>query len=101
MNHNQPSVNIAGLRVFSTAAKVCCRFSLFIVSYLRRVGGGSSGFGAFKKKGAFGRGNVRKRMSQHEEEDDDMPASTTVVPAEKKKKTLALGGSTARDDKVI
>ena len=62
----------------------------------------SGGFGGFKKKGTFGRGNVRKRAAQDDEDDKDesMPTSAAVVPAEKKKKTLALGGSTARDDKV-
>ena len=62
----------------------------------------SGGFGGFKKKGTFGRGNVRKRAARDDEDDDDgsVPTSTDVVPAEKKKKTIALGGSTARDDKV-
>jgi hypothetical protein len=63
-----------------------------------RSGGG--GFGSFKKKGTFGRGNVRKRVAKDEDDDDEQPASATVAPAEKKKKANALGGSTARDDKV-
>lgn len=63
--------------------------------------GEGGGFGGFKKKGAFGRGNVRKRAVQDEDNDDDLPASSAVAPAERKKKVLALGGSTARDDKVF
>mmetsp|Transcript_20672 Transcript_20672/g.51498 ORF Transcript_20672/g.51498 Transcript_20672/m.51498 type:complete len:362 (-) Transcript_20672:1423-2508(-) len=54
--------------------------------------------GGFKKKGTFGRGNVRKRAAEDEDDDDEAPASA-VAQVEKKKKTLALGGSTARDDK--
>jgi RING finger protein 113A len=59
--------------------------------------------GGFKKKGTFGRGNVRKRAASDEEDEDaaapsDAPAA--VAPAEKRKKTLALGGSTAERDKI-
>ncbi len=54
----------------------------------------------FKKKGTFGRGNVRKRAASSDEDadDDTQPSvSAASAPVEKKKKTLALGGSTKDD----
>ena len=55
----------------------------------------------FKKKGTFGRGNVRKRAAASSDDDDDViddaaPGVSASAPAEKKKKTL-LGGSTKDD----
>ena len=55
----------------------------------------------FKKKGTFGRGNVRKRAAASSDDDDDVvddaaPGISASAPAEKKKKTL-LGGSTKDD----
>jgi RING finger protein 113A len=54
----------------------------------------------FKKKGTFGRSNVRKRAASSDEDADDgvePSVSTAPEPAERKKKTLALGGSTKDD----
>lgn len=56
--------------------------------------------GGFKKKGKFGRGNVRKRTNDDSSDDDAAGASGGMAQVEKKKKTMALGGSTARDEKV-
>lgn len=60
----------------------------------------AGGFGGFKKKGKFGRGNVRKRTNDDSSDDDAAGASGGMAQVEKKKKTMALGGSTARDEKV-
>ena len=61
----------------------------------------AGGFGGFKKKGKFGRGNVRKRTKEDDsDEDAGDAATTTMAQVEKRKKTMALGGSTARDEKV-
>ena len=54
----------------------------------------------FKKKGTFGRSNVRKRAASSDEDADDgvePSVSTAPEPAERKKKTLALGGPTTDD----
>jgi hypothetical protein len=72
-----------------------CALPLTSILFLARSGGG----GGFKKKGTFGRGNVRKRV-EDEDDGEEAPAGA-VTPAERKKKTLALGGTTARDDKVL
>ena len=53
--------------------------------------------GGFKKKGTFGRGNVRKRSAGDDDDVDQPDISAAVAPAEKKKKTLALGGSSGED----
>ena len=61
----------------------------------------AGGFGGFKKKGKFGRGNVRKRTKEDDSDEDAGDAATTMMAqVEKRKKTMALGGSTARDEKV-